>query len=184
MATAPTSRRLNLTRDQLATFLTDQQQIRQFELLFSVADTAQYIPDELTEVSIVAGTAQATANEALARKDEPHVDYCSDLLSQTAEMQKQIDALTLLPRLELLQSIGVTYETVSKNLDAKDASFTYDGSGNLTSITYTSGVIKTLNYTLGILTSVVLSGNTPQNIVKTKTLTYDGSGNLTNTVYT
>lgn len=184
MATAPTSRRLNLTRDQLATFLTDQQQIRQFELLFSVADTAQYIPDELTEVSIVAGTAQATANEALARKDEPQADYFSYLLSQTAEMQKQIDALTLLPRLELLQSIGVTYETVSKNLDAKDASFTYDGSGNLTSITYTSGVIKTLNYTLGILTSVVLSGNTPQNIVKTKTLTYDGSGNLTNTAYT
>lgn len=184
MATAPTSRRLNLTRDQLATFLTDQQQIRQFELLFSVADTAQYIPDELTEVSIVAGTAQATANEALARKDEPQADYFSYLLSQTAEMQKQIDALTLLPRLELLQSIGVTYETVSKNLDAKDASFTYDGSGNLTSITYTSGVIKTLNYTLGILTSVVLSGNTPQNIVQTKTLTYDGSGNLTNTAYT
>jgi hypothetical protein len=38
MATAPTSRRLNLTRDQLATFLGDQQQIRQFELLFSTLD--------------------------------------------------------------------------------------------------------------------------------------------------
>jgi hypothetical protein len=35
MATAPVSSRLNLTRDQLAAFLTDQQQIRQFELLFS-----------------------------------------------------------------------------------------------------------------------------------------------------
>jgi hypothetical protein len=34
MATAPISRRLNLTRDQLAEFLSDQQQIRQFELLF------------------------------------------------------------------------------------------------------------------------------------------------------
>jgi len=38
MATAPVSRRLNLTRDQLAAFLTDQQQIRQFELLFSTLD--------------------------------------------------------------------------------------------------------------------------------------------------
>jgi hypothetical protein len=38
MATAPTSRRLNLTRDQLAAFLTDQQQIRQFELLFATLD--------------------------------------------------------------------------------------------------------------------------------------------------
>ena len=38
MATAPVSRRLNLTRDQLAAFLTDQQQIRQFELLFATLD--------------------------------------------------------------------------------------------------------------------------------------------------
>lgn len=38
MATAPTSRRLNLTRDQLASFLTDQQQIRQFELLLTAID--------------------------------------------------------------------------------------------------------------------------------------------------
>ena len=34
-----TSRRLNLTRDQLASFLGDQQQIRQFELLFSTLDS-------------------------------------------------------------------------------------------------------------------------------------------------
>lgn len=64
MATAPVSRRLNLTRDQLAAFLTDQQQIRQFEMLFSVADEAQYIPDELAEVSAAAGNAQTSANEA------------------------------------------------------------------------------------------------------------------------
>jgi hypothetical protein len=65
--TAPNSRKLNLTRDQLAQFLTDQQQIRQFELLFSVADTAQYIPDEVLEINIAAGNAQATANDALAQ---------------------------------------------------------------------------------------------------------------------
>jgi hypothetical protein len=67
MATAPVSRRLNLTRDQLAAFLTDQQQIRQFELLFSVADQAQYIPDEVNEAKLEAGSAQATANDALAQ---------------------------------------------------------------------------------------------------------------------
>jgi hypothetical protein len=38
MATAGVSRKLNLTRDQLAAFLTDHQQIKQFELLFSVVD--------------------------------------------------------------------------------------------------------------------------------------------------
>ena len=65
MATAPVSRKLNLTRDQLAQFLTDQQQIRQFELLFSTVDAIA--PDVVNEVNIAAGTAQATANDALAQ---------------------------------------------------------------------------------------------------------------------
>jgi hypothetical protein len=65
MATAPVSRRLNLTRDQLAAFLTDQQQIRQFELLFSTVDTLQVIVG--TDFEFQADTAAATANEALAQ---------------------------------------------------------------------------------------------------------------------
>ena len=63
MATAPVSRKLNLTRDQLATFLTDQQQIRQFELLFATVDAIA--PDVVLEINIAAGTAQATAVQAL-----------------------------------------------------------------------------------------------------------------------
>jgi hypothetical protein len=63
MATAPISRRLNLTRDQLAQFLTDQQQIRQFELLFATVDAIA--PDVVLEINIAAGTAQATAVQAL-----------------------------------------------------------------------------------------------------------------------
>jgi hypothetical protein len=65
MATAPTSRRLNLTRDQLATFLGDQQQIRQFELLFSTVDQIQGILG--TDFEYQADTAAATANSALAQ---------------------------------------------------------------------------------------------------------------------
>jgi hypothetical protein len=65
MATAPISRRLNLTRDQLAAFLTDQQQIRQFELLFSTVDELQVIVG--TDFEYQADTAAATANEALAQ---------------------------------------------------------------------------------------------------------------------
>jgi hypothetical protein len=65
MATAPVSRRLNLTRDQLAQFLTDQQQIRQFELLFSVVDELQVITG--TDFEYQADTAAATANDALGR---------------------------------------------------------------------------------------------------------------------
>jgi hypothetical protein len=52
MATAPTSRRLNLTRDQLASFLTDQQQIRQFELLLTTIDA-------LTGENVAAGQVYA-----------------------------------------------------------------------------------------------------------------------------
>ena len=65
MATAPQSRRLNLTRDQLAEFLTDQQQIRQFELLFSTVDQNQVIVG--TDFEYQADTAAATANSALAQ---------------------------------------------------------------------------------------------------------------------
>lgn len=65
MATAPISRRLNLTRDQLAAFLTDQQQIRQFELLFATVDAIA--PDVVLEINVAAGTAQSTANDALAQ---------------------------------------------------------------------------------------------------------------------
>jgi hypothetical protein len=65
MATAPVSRKLNLTRDQLAAFLTDHQQIRQFELLFSVVDELQVITG--TDFEFQADNAAATANEALAQ---------------------------------------------------------------------------------------------------------------------
>lgn len=65
MATAPTSRKLNLTRDQLAQFLTDQQQIRQFELLFATVDQLQVIVG--TDFEYQADTAAANANNALAQ---------------------------------------------------------------------------------------------------------------------
>ena len=59
------TQKLNLTRDQLSTFLKNFEQIKQFENLFAVADSIA--PDVVNEVKIEAGTAQATANEALAQ---------------------------------------------------------------------------------------------------------------------
>jgi len=64
MATNPRIK-LGLTRDQLAAFLKDHEQIKQFENLFAVADAIA--PDVVQEVNIAAGTAQATANDALGR---------------------------------------------------------------------------------------------------------------------
>jgi hypothetical protein len=65
MAAAPFSRKLNLTRDQLSAFLTDQQQIRQFELLFSAVDELQVIIG--TDFEYQADNAAANANNALAQ---------------------------------------------------------------------------------------------------------------------
>jgi hypothetical protein len=94
MATAPISRRLNLTRDQLAEFLTDQQQIRQFELLFSTVDTLQVIVG--TDFEYQADTAAATANEALAQLSALAQDTAVDDAVLNAKIQQALDAI---PRL-------------------------------------------------------------------------------------
>lgn len=69
-----------------------------------------------------------------------------------------------------------TFETVSKNIRAWDATYAYTGD-QLTTITYTDGastIVKTFNYTLEKLTSLVLTGDTPSGIDLTKTLLYTG----------
>jgi hypothetical protein len=58
-------RRLNLTRDQLASFLQDHEQIKQFELLFSSVDTLSNVT--IDELNISSGNATASANDALAQ---------------------------------------------------------------------------------------------------------------------
>ena len=91
MATSPYSRRLNLTRDQLAQFLTDQQQIRQFELLFSVVDELQVITG--TDFEYQADTAAATANEALAQIAALAQDTAVDDAVLNAKVQQALDAI-------------------------------------------------------------------------------------------
>lgn len=59
------TQKLNVTRDQLATFLKSHELIKQFEALFVVADAIA--PDVVQAVAIQAGNADATANEALAQ---------------------------------------------------------------------------------------------------------------------
>ena len=101
MATAPVSRRLNLTRDQLAEFLTDQQQIRQFELLFSTVDTLQVIIG--TDFEFQADNAAATANEALAQIIALSQNTKVEDAVLNAKVQQALDALSRLAQsLELL----------------------------------------------------------------------------------
>jgi hypothetical protein len=69
------------------------------------------------------------------------------------------------------------FETVSKNLKSFPYVITYNGS-DIDYITYTTDtgtIVKTFNYTLGVLTSLTLSGATPSGISLTKTFHYSGS---------
>ena len=59
------TQKLNLNRNQLAEFLRDQKQIKQFEKLFTFADVI--VSNSINAIDIEAGTAQATDNEALAQ---------------------------------------------------------------------------------------------------------------------
>ena len=93
-----TSSRLNITRDQLAAFLQDHEQIKQFERLFaSVNDLA---PTTLADLTINAGNADQKAVEAL--------DAVAQLAQDTAyqadnKAQQALDAIAQLSSLvELL----------------------------------------------------------------------------------
>ena len=94
MATAPQSRKLNLTRDQLAQFLTDQQQIRQFEMLFATVDAIQVIVG--TDFEDQADSAAANANNALAQISALAQDTAVDDAVLNAKVQQALDAI---PRL-------------------------------------------------------------------------------------
>ena len=94
MATAPQSRKLNLPRDQLSQFVTDQQQIRQFEMLFATVDAVQVIVG--TDFEYQADTAAANANNALAQISALAQDTEVDDAVLNAKVQQALDAI---PRL-------------------------------------------------------------------------------------
>jgi hypothetical protein len=81
--------------------------------------------------------------------------------------------------------LGEEFETVSKNLKNYPYTLTY-GVDGLATIVYDLGgglsITKTFNYTLTVLTSIVLSGDTPTGIELTKTLSYTGA-DLTSVAY-
>lgn len=60
-------RPIGLTRDQLANFLLNAEQIKQFENLFALAETVVDDPDNIVIIDIAAGSAQSSANDALAQ---------------------------------------------------------------------------------------------------------------------
>ena len=92
------TQKLNLTRDQLATFLKNHEQIKQFERLFQLADEVAPSSDT-TGISIQAGNADAAATEALAQIVRLAQDAAIN--SGTAD-QKSVQAWTRLAALPTL----------------------------------------------------------------------------------
>jgi hypothetical protein len=78
-----------------------------------------------------------------------------------------------------------TFESVASNLLAYPFAVTYSAS-RISTVVYTlpnaSTITKTINYTSGRVTSIVLSGATPSGISLTKTFTYTGD-NVTGVAY-
>ena len=151
MATAPVSRKLNLTRDQLAAFLTDQQQIRQFELLFSTVDTLQVIVG--TDFEYQADTAAATANNALA---------------QISALTQIVELLAMTPRLE----IGTIASQNSDNVSITGGNI----SGLDNPLPVASGGTGQSTFTNGQL----LIGNSTGNTLAKSTLTAGANINISN----
>ena len=83
------------------------------------------------------------------------------------------------------EGIEEAFESVARNLSSFPYALSYNND-ELSFITYSMGggkeVVKSFNYIDGVLTSIVLSGNTPNSIALTKTFAYEGDS-LTGVTY-
>lgn len=105
------TQKLNLTRDQLATFLKNHEQIKQFERLFQVADEVSPSSDT-TGISIQAGNADASANEALAQIARLAQDAATN---SGAADQKAVQALDTLGRIANALEMLATAPVIQNN---------------------------------------------------------------------
>jgi hypothetical protein len=78
-----------------------------------------------------------------------------------------------------------TFETIAENLRAADEVRAFNEDGDLISVTYSDGIVKTLEYNgNGDQFRITLSGSTPAGIKLVKTRTFDANGNITEVKYT
>jgi hypothetical protein len=134
--------KLNLTRDQLASFLQDHEQIKQFERLFSTVDTLDNVT--IDEVNTVAANAVASANDALA---------------QISDVLQILDLLATAPRNELGTISSQNADDVNINgglISGLDAALDVLSGGTGQS-TFTNGQLLIGNTTGNTLTKALLT---------------------------
>ena len=181
MATAPVSRRLNLTRDQLAAFLTDQQQIRQFELLFSTLDAIaiQNVSANLVYAGPTGGATSTPSFRALVPSDIPALDYVESV-NITAPLTSDLDPLN--------PTIGIAGSALTKT-DDTNVTLTLGGtpaSALLAAVSLTLGWTGQLSVARGgtgqssFTDGQLLIGNSTGNTLTKATLTQGPGINITN----
>jgi hypothetical protein len=113
-------RPIGLTRDQLAQFLSNPEQIKQFENLFAVAEIAVDVPDSIVVIDFEAGLAQSAANDALAeiaaQSQESAVSATSaenkanQALELINNLKKAVEGLQMTPTLESIDNLTKAVE--------------------------------------------------------------------------
>jgi hypothetical protein len=134
--------KLNLTRDQLASFLQDHEQIKQFERLFAAVDTLDNVT--IDEINTVAANAVASANEAL---------------SQLSDVSQMLDVLATAPRNELGTISSQNADDVNINgglISGLDAPLPVDSGGTGQS-SFVNGELLIGNTTGNTLTKALLT---------------------------
>lgn len=181
MATAPISRRLNLTRDQLATFLGDQQQIRQFELLFATLNeiAIQNVAAGLVYAGPASGVSASPTFRALEPSDIPALDYVESV-NVTPPLTSDLDPLN--------PTLGVTGSPLTKTNDT-NVTLTLGGtpaSALLAAVSLTLGWTGELAVSRGgtgqssFADGQLLIGNSTGNTLTKATLTQGANITITN----
>jgi hypothetical protein len=151
MATSPKAPPLKLTRDQLASFLQDFEQIKQFENLFAIVQEVAPIVGQ--DFEFEAANASAKANEALAL---------------VSALRQALELLELAPRSEL----GTIAPQNADNVDITGGKI----SGLDPALPVASGGTGQSTFTNGQL----LIGNTTGNTLAKATLTAGANITITN----
>ena len=118
-------RPIGLTRDQLAQFLLNAEQIKQFENLFTVAETVIDVPDNIVIIDFEAGLAQSSANDALAQiaaqaqESAVNAALAESKANQALELidnlNKAVEGLQITPALELIDNLRKAVEGLQMN---------------------------------------------------------------------
>jgi hypothetical protein len=118
-------RPIGLTRDQLAQFLSNAEQIKQFENLFAVAETVVDVPDNIVIIDFEAGLAQSSANDALAQiaaqaqESAVNAALAESKANQALELidnlNKAVEGLQITPALELIDNLRKAVEGLQMN---------------------------------------------------------------------